>query len=35
MVETPTPIWTDKDRKLYREFKKAEKRGEVTYKSIE
>lgn len=35
MADTVTPIWTDKDRELYRNFKDAEKRGEVTYKTIE
>ncbi len=35
MSEAPTPIWTDKDRELYRKLKEAEKRGEITYKSIE
>lgn len=35
MTHEITPVWTDKDRELYRELKKAEARGEITFKSIE
>ena len=35
MANTPKPDWTGKDREHYRKFKEAEKRGEITYKSIE
>lgn len=35
MANTPTVNWTEKDREIYRSYKDAEKRGEVTYEWIE
>ena len=35
MSKDTTPDWTEKDRQLYREYKDAVKRGEVTYEWIE